>query len=47
MTTLMRVAVAPLVLAALFAIHVQAAIGPTSDLHIVNKNIAPDGFTRS
>lgn len=24
-----------------------AAIGPNSDLHIVNKIIAPDGFTRS
>jgi iron transport multicopper oxidase len=25
----------------------HAAIGPITDLHIVNKNIAPDGFTRS
>ncbi|KAF9461177.1 laccase 2 [Collybia nuda] len=24
-----------------------AAIGPTADIHVVNKNIAPDGFTRS
>ena len=24
-----------------------AAIGPVSDIHIVNKDIAPDGFTRS
>jgi iron transport multicopper oxidase len=25
----------------------RAAIGPIADVHIVNKNIAPDGFTRS
>jgi iron transport multicopper oxidase len=24
-----------------------AAIGPNANLYIVNKNIAPDGFTRS
>jgi len=29
----------------LFA-NAQAAIGPVADVHIVNKNIAPDGFTR-
>ena len=26
---------------------VSASIGPTADLHIVNNNIQPDGFTRS
>jgi len=25
----------------------QAAIGPVADVHIVNKAISPDGFTRS
>lgn len=30
-----------------FLCSVRAAIGPEADLHIVNKNIAPDGFTRS
>lgn len=34
------------VVAALFA-TAHAAIGPIADVHIVNKNIAPDGFTRS
>ncbi|KAF4563820.1 laccase [Pleurotus pulmonarius] len=27
--------------------HLAAAIGPTTDLHIVNKVISPDGFSRS
>ena len=26
---------------------VSASIGPKADLHIVNNNIQPDGFTRS
>jgi iron transport multicopper oxidase len=30
-----------------FLLSVDAAIGPLADLHIANKNIAPDGFTRS
>ncbi|KAF9461174.1 laccase 2 precursor [Collybia nuda] len=30
-----------------FLSSVRAAIGPTADLHIVNRDIAPDGFTRS
>ncbi|THH13854.1 hypothetical protein EW146_g6418 [Bondarzewia mesenterica] len=33
-------------LAYLLPAGVLAAIGPTADLHIVNKNIAPDGFSR-
>jgi iron transport multicopper oxidase len=33
------------VLALLSGTH--AAIGPTADLHIVNKYIQPDGFNRS
>ncbi|KAF5362289.1 hypothetical protein D9756_002103 [Leucocoprinus leucothites] len=32
---------------ALLVGRVQGAIGPTSDMHIVNKNISPDGFSRS
>ncbi|KAF9461173.1 laccase [Collybia nuda] len=33
---------------ALFVVSgVHAAIGPAADLHIVNKDISPDGFTRS
>ena len=31
---------------AVFVAGVSAAIGPVTDLHIVNKNLAPDGFTR-
>jgi iron transport multicopper oxidase len=31
----------------LFLRIVSASIGPTADLHIVNNNIQPDGFTRS
>ncbi|KAJ3576543.1 hypothetical protein NP233_g343 [Leucocoprinus birnbaumii] len=33
--------------AALLVARVQGAIGPVSDLHIVNKAISPDGFSRS
>lgn len=29
-----------------FSTGVNAAIGPVTDLHIVNRNISPDGFTR-
>ncbi|CAL1710152.1 unnamed protein product [Somion occarium] len=29
-----------------FIAEAYAAIGPVADLHIVNKNLAPDGFTR-
>ena len=28
------------------AISAYAAIGPVADLHIVNVDVAPDGFTR-
>ncbi|KAF9444257.1 multicopper oxidase [Macrolepiota fuliginosa MF-IS2] len=45
MNALIRI-FAPLVVTALIS-RVQAAIGPNTDIHIVNKNIAPDGFTRS
>lgn len=34
-------------LALLFLSGVQAAIGPVADLHIVNREISPDGFNRS
>lgn len=34
-------------LALLFLSGVHAAIGPVADVHIVNQNISPDGFTRS
>ena len=37
----------PVVAGTLFAITHAAVIGPIADVHIVNKNIAPDGFTRS
>lgn len=30
-----------------FALLAYASIGPVSDLHIVNKVISPDGFSRS
>lgn len=30
-----------------FLSGVRGAIGPSSDLHIVNKEISPDGFSRS
>ena len=33
-------------LAALLPTVVLASIGPVADLHIVNKNISPDGFSR-
>ncbi|EDQ99886.1 laccase, multicopper oxidase, benzenediol:oxygen oxidorectuctase [Laccaria bicolor S238N-H82] len=36
-----------LTLTLLFLRIVSASIGPTADLHIVNNNIQPDGFTRS
>ena len=32
---------------AIFTAGVLASIGPVTDLHIVNANIAPDGFTRA
>lgn len=35
----------PLVVLSLFSV-VHGAIGPKSDLHVVNKEIAPDGFSR-
>lgn len=33
--------------ALLFLSGVQAAIGPVADLHIVNRDISPDGYNRS
>ena len=33
-------------LAALLPTVALASIGPVADLHIVNKNISPDGFSR-
>ena len=30
-----------------FVLETYAAIGPVTDLHIANADIAPDGFTRS
>lgn len=30
-----------------FLSSVRGAIGPSTDLHIVNKDISPDGFSRS
>lgn len=37
---------APLISALFFAASANAAIGPVADLHIVNANIAPDGYNR-